>query len=841
LKKLLCRIALVPLVAPLGAVAAGHDAADQDPIQAGAGAAAPGQERPALSRPATPPAATPPAGTPTRMTLPVVRNGRIYDDVSVDLYADGQIRYHRESLIERLAPLMSEAGRAQFALRLAERPSVSTDEVASAGIVLRFDSSLLEIHVERVDPLIAPLVRIGSAIEAPSVPITLQPESFSAYLNISADVLLSDLSDLETPALLLTGAVRYDGFVFEFDGGFDSTSGPGSSFYRRAARLIYDQPEQQRRWSAGDIQLSNLGIVGGTLLGGVGVEKGRRNFLGFQPLTPLGGQQVLLERDSTVEVFVAGQQVQTLQLAAGPYDLAQLRAQYSGRNTQLFVTDITGRRQLAEFDGLATTVDLTRGQDEYSAGLGFVPRRFSNQPIYDSSPAFSGYYRRGLTDQLALGGVLQISEDIQVVGAEITAVPRWLPGRFELGAAVSAGDGSGIAVRGVYALQFGAAGDRQVSLAADYRSSAFATLAEELGLPRVRTLNVSANYSQSIGERTFLVAGANLFDRDGLPSARSAYVDVIHRTRHFRLTGGVEYGTGNSANRFGVRVAISVPFGQAARAEAGYNSRRDDFRAFVTRSHDDQVGSWGYDLGIRRTSGSASIDASGTYVGNRFFTRAVLSSGGAGISNIADRQQMRVQIGTAIAYAGGAIAIGRPIQDSFVIASAHPSMTGEQVVIGRSIHERRYGWISGGLGPALGGNLNSYSRQNIVYDLVGGARGFDIGSGIETIEPPYRSGYRLVVGTGATVTAFGFLKIPAGPAGLVAGTITSTDDSEFGSQPFFTNSVGRFAIPGLRPGRTYRVRLNGLGTDYTISVPENGDPLLQLGEILVVPQSDGQE
>jgi outer membrane usher protein len=836
LKKLLCRIALVPLVAPWSALAAGYGAADQDSGQASGGAAAPGQERPAPSR-----AVTPPAGTPTRMALPVMRGARIYDDVSVDLYADGQIRYHRESLIERLTPLMSEEGRAQFALRLGAAPSVTTDEVASAGIVLRFDPSLLEIHVERVDPLIAALVRIGTAMESSSVPVTLEPESFSAYLNVSTDVLLSDFADLETPAILVTGAARYNGFVFEFDGGFDSNSGAGSSFYRRAARLIYDEPEHQRRWSAGDIQLSNLSIVGGTLLGGVGVEKGRRNFLGFQPLTPLGGQQVLLERDSTVEVFVAGQQVQTLQLAAGPYDLAQLRAQYSGRDAQLFVTDITGRRQLAQFDALSATIDLAQGQEEYSAGLGFVPRSFSTEPVYGGLPAFSGYYRRGLTNRLAVGGVLQISEDIQVVGAEITAVPRWLPGRFEIGGAVSRGAGTGIALRGVYSLQFGADGERQLSLSADYRSSGFATLVDELGLPRVRTLNVTANYSQSIGERTFLVAGANLFEREGLPSTRTAYVDLIHRTRRFRLTGGVEYGTGSFANEFGFRVAISVPLGRSARAEAGYNSRRDDFRAFVSRSQDDQVGSWGYDVGIRRTSGSAAIDASGTYVGNRFFTRAVLSTGGADISGIADRQQMRVQIGTAIAYAGGAFAIGRPIQDSFVIASAHPSMSDEQVVIGRSIHERRYGWISGALGPALGGNLNSYARQNIVYDLVGGARGQDIGNGIETVEPPYRSGYRLVIGSGATVTAFGFLKFPTGPAGLVAGTITSADDAEFGSQPFFTNSVGRFAIAGLRPGRTYLVRLNGLGTDYTISVPENSDPLLQLGEISVVPENHGQE
>ncbi len=826
LKRLLCGAALLPLLAPSAALGAGQDAV----LASLAG------EQSAQSQPSAPP-----SGTPTRMALPVLRGERIYEDLIVDLYADGQIRYQRDSLVERLAPLMSEEGLARFALRLGNAPSVSAEEVASAGIRLRFDPSSLEIHVERVDPLIAPLVRIGSVTDTAPMPITLEPEAFSAYLNIAGDVLLSDFSELDTPSLLLTGAVRYRGVVLEFDGGFDSSSGLGSRFYRRAARLVYDEPGRQRRWTAGDIQLSNLSIVGGTLLGGVGVEKGRRNFLGFQPLTPLGGQQVLLERDSTVEVFVAGEQVQTLQLAAGPYDLAELRAQYAGRDTQLFITDITGRRQLAEFEALSSTVDLAAGEDEYSAGIGLIPRRFNTQPVYEGLPAFSGYYRRGLTDRLAIGGVLQVSEDVQVLGAEVSAAPRGIPGRIELAGAISTGDKTGFALRGAYSLQFGTVGDRQFSIAADYRSDGFTTLVEDLGLRRAQTLNVSANYSQSIGERTSVVAGANLFQRDGFPNTRSAYVDVIHRTRHFRVTGGIEYGSGSFANEFGVRIAVSVPLGRSSRAEAGYNSRRDDFRAFVSRSHDDQVGSWGYDLGVRRTSGFASIDASGTYVGNRFFTRAVLSSGGADISGITDRQQARLQVGTSIAYAGGAVAIGRPIQDSFVIASPHPSMAGEQVVVGRSIHERRYDGISGTFGGALAGNVNSYSRQNIVYDIASGARGHDIGSGIETVEPPYRSGYRLIVGSAATVTAFGFLSLPSGRAELVAGTITSPDDGEFGTQPFFTNSSGRFAIPGLKPGRTYRVRLNGGGTDYTIRVPESADALLQLGDILMVPETEAQE
>lgn len=833
LKAYLSGAALFVLAAHSAAAdAIGHDTAVPELDQPAGAALIPTVAQPLL-----------PVGMPIQMSLPIIRDGRLYGDVLVDLYVDGQIRFDRDSLIDRLSPLISESARADFRLRLGQANRLVAEQIARAGVMLRYDPTLLEIHVERIDPLLAPLQRLGRGIGDEATAVTLEPERFSAYLNVIGDFRLEDFRDFREPGILLTGAVRHRNIVVEFDGGYDRELVINGGFYRRAARLVYDEPARRRRWSAGDLQLLNLGIVGGTLLGGVGVEKGRRNFIGFQPITPLGGQQILLERDATVEVVVDGQQVQTLQLAAGPYDLGQLRSEFSGRNAQLFVTDVTGRRQVADFDTYFNPIDLAQGEDEYSVAIGFVPRTFNIQPVYSGLPAFSGYYRRGLSNRLAVGGGIQFSEDIQTAGAEIVAAPRAIPGRFELSGAFSIGDGSGFALRGGYSVQFGRTGnERLFSITADYRSRRFATLIDQVGLARAETLSVTASYSQSLGERTILVAGLNWFEREGLNGNRSIYADVIHRTRSYRITVGVEYGEGSFFGRnFGARLAITVPFGRSSRAEAGYNSRREEFRAFVARSGDDRIGSWDYSVGLRRTSGDASLDTTGSYIGNRFYSRLVVSSAGSGFSSIDDRQSARLQIGTSIAYAGGAWAIGRPINDSFIIASPHVSMAGEQVVLGQSVQARRYDAVSGALGPALAGRLTSYSRQNVIYDLAEGARGYDIGSGIETVEPPYRSGYRLIVGSSATVTALGFLNLPGGRAELVSGAITSRDDLDFGTQPFFTNSTGRFAVGGLSPGKVYELRLFDPVATYTIEVPADSESLLQLGEVTIVPTGNGQE
>lgn len=779
-----------------------------------------------------------PQGVPVRLSLPVIRDERVYGDTLVDLYPGGEVRLDRDSLLLRLAPFIVESARSDFARRLGEAENLTIEQVAQAGIGLRYDAGLLELYVDRVDAAFTPLVSLGTGGRSDNPPLTLWPEPFSAYLNVVGDFRYAAGQDTQDPGALLNGAIRYRGVVLEFDGGYGG-SGVDRGFYRQSVRLVYDQPESLRRWSAGDLQLDGLGLSGGALMGGIGVEKGRRNFFYTPAITSIGQRQILLERDSTVEILVDGQQVQTLQLTAGPYDLGQLRADYSGRNAQLFITDFTGRRQLADFETYFDAGDLAEGEVEYSAGVGLLSTGFGAQSNYDGPAAFSGYFRRGMTDRLALGGSLQASERIQVVGVELLAASQFFPGRLELSGAVSNGEaGSGYAVRGAYAIQFGELNERQVSFTADYRDAHFIALGDQLGLPNAETFNANVNYSQSISDNTYVTAGATVFQRSGFDTIQSAYVDLSHRTQRFRITAGVEYNSRASQENYGFRVGLSMPLGRTTRAEATYNGSREEYRAIVSRSYDEQVGSWGYDLGVRQAPNTASVDGSGTYVGNRVFARAVASSSGSGLGQVGDRQQASLQLGSSIAFAGGAFAIGRPIQDSFVIATPHVAMANERVVIGRSIHDERYDATSGSLGPALSSSLISYSRQGIFYDLVGGARGADIGSGAETLEPPYRSGYRLIVGTGATVTAVGYLNLDGARAELVSGTISSPDDAEFQQQPFFTNSIGRFAIVGLRPNATYEVRLFETGLVYKFKVPQDSESILQMGDIMLMQATE---
>ena len=181
--------------------------------------------------------------------------------------------------------------------------------------------------------------------------------------------------------------------------------------------------------------------------------------------------------------------------------------------------------------------------------------------------------------------------------------------------------------------------------------------------------------------------------------------------------------------------------------------------------------------------------------------------------------------------------IGRRINDSFMLLSAHENLGDRSVVAGQSISENNYISRSGALGAAVNNFLGSYSTQSVQYDVEDPPTGYDVGSGVFRVYPPYKSGYAARIGTDAFVTAMGTLMLTDDkPVSLIGGRTTLLDVEEGDSpQPlsFFTNSVGRFAIANLLPGRRYLVETYGpngtIDKSFEFTVPAESDGLVNLG------------
>jgi outer membrane usher protein len=785
-----------------------------------------------------PPPEHPPAisqrGESITMSVPLVWSGQILGDVVVQVERSGAAAIESQSLRIELSRLLNAAGTARLEEVIAGDPFVTEAQLKSGGFDVSFDESLLQLTIASIDPALRPVEPLrGRSENSDRLLPSIEPAKFSAYLNSSVNLLYGDREGLVAPDVFLFGAARLRDIVLEVDGGLTQNLDQNYRFYRRAARAVYDEPDSYRRWSAGDLLLQDTGVLRSPFIGGVAVEKSRRIFDPFAPTITLGGRQIFVGSPSTVEIIVNGAPYQTLDLQPGTYSLDDLPIQLGSNDVQLVVRDASGREQVTRFDYFFDPIDLEAGEDEYSAAAGFVAREAGLQPEYSGDPAAVFNYRKALNDILILGGGVQISEDIQVLGFETQIVPQVVPGSFDLQAAVSTGDSTGFAVRGGYRVNFGSAPtQKRFSATFDYQSENFRTVGDISGF-RLERLSVNATYSQSLSLRTTVVAGANYFSRSGGRDQSTFFVDVNHRLRdNIRASIGMEYGTGPFFNsNFGVRAGITVLLGGRHRADAAYESRRGLARASVSRGSESHVGSLGYSLNVQRSDGSVSADGIVDYIGNRFEARASLGTSGNGLSGIADNQLARLQIGTSFAFADGAFGIGRPIHDSFLLARPHRTLADTEVIAGRSLREGEYEAASGALGAGVINRLTSYNAQDVQYDTEALQAGYDIGSGVVRVEPSYRAGYDLLVGTDRFVSAVGYLEVQGAPAALVSGIMTSNDDEGFEPTPFFTNSAGRFGIIGLAPGRTYTVQLQGSGRTFTITVPADNTGLLKLGTI----------
>ncbi|GAB5454728.1 MAG: hypothetical protein Hens2KO_09570 [Henriciella sp.] len=758
-------------------------------------------------------------------------------DVVIQVGGDAPATFEADSLRAQLLSLLNNQGIAAFDAAIAGRAFIDATALSEAGIEARFDENQLEVVVEAISGEYRPISSLGNA---PSQSVQYQlattaPADFSSYMNFNTNFDYSDDDSSRTPEVFMLGAMRYRDVVLELDGAISDQFGEGTQFYRRSIRAVYDQPGKYRRFSAGDLRLSTISLLQTPFVGGVAIEKRRQIFNPTLPISRLGGQEIFLDNRSSVRVLINGTQYQTFELDAGRYDLANLPIQVGSNNVELQVRDSSGREQTINLDYFFEPLSLPAGEDEYVFSAGLIARDINFEPDYSGDPVATGYYRKAVSENLILGGAVEFSSDLQTIAGETTIVPQIVPGALDAQIATSIGDENGVAARASYRLRAGEsyANRKQFSVSVDYESSNYRTVGELFDADD-EFFNVTTSYSQGVSDRTFLSAGATYTERSGGLGDRSqAFVDVTHRLNdRARLTGGLEVGEDNfTSDRFGIRLGLVVLFGGQKRGNIDYRSRTATTRATLSRGNENQVGAVGYDVGVIDTEDSTSLDAGVDYTGNRFDARASFFSDGGDFSGITDDQRVRVQVGTSIAYADGVFGVGRPISDSFAVVTAHESLKDKKVISGRDLSGKSYFARSGALGGAVQSDLNSFSNQNVQYDVDSLEPGYDIGDGLILVDPPFRSGYKVVVGNDRFVSTLGTLMFGDGPAKLVSGTINSVDDEGFQTIPFFTNSVGRFGAIGLAPGKTYRVVMHGLEREFLIQVPSDNTGLHRLGTV----------
>jgi outer membrane usher protein len=781
-----------------------------------------------------------PTGRAIVLTVPAKDGAAYLGDMPLTIGADDSLSFPAERALQLLDPLIDPEVMKGLRGSLAGKGTIGPADLIAAGIGVDYDPQTLELRFAIPVEKRASRRLSVSALDHQSVGTFVRPASHSAYLNIRGSVDLYEdgpVTGFQNPVFLLNGVVNSGGLVLETDAIWTPGSS-GADFQRLGTRGVYDDTKNVIRFSFGDLETQGRGFQAAPDMAGISLLRSYSVLNPQQIIRPRGDRTFRLERPSTVEVIINGQQVRRIQLAPGNYNLRDFPFAQGGNDIRLNVLDDTGRTEVLRFNIFLDQTQLAKGLDEFGLYMGIKAPLGVHGPDYQEDWIVSGFYRRGLSDNLTLGANFQADEQIQMGGIE--AMFGTPIGSFGTHFAVShtKGFGDGFAIQATFQrlIQHRNGQADTFNLFFEHRSRRFAPVTFFLA-DNQYDYEVGGGYTHAFGSDVYMGANARFSKGRGLnPDVHSYSLTGGWRiSSRATLTAEARYTEDSRGDDFSGFLTLTVRFGRTSSIRSEYDTRDNRARLSYQTLHGNGVGSYNVTADVERSDFGSNVGFNANYFTNRAELGVSHFGTFAGDFGDSTSQRTTFRLGTSIAFAEGGASIGRPIYDSFAIIKPHPSLKKADVVVEPTV--MGYAANSGSLGSATMPNLSSYSERVVTVDVAGAPAGADIGQGSFKLFPGYRSGYVLTVGSDYYLTATGtMLDADGQPVALVSGKATELAKPDRAPVTVFTNRQGRFGATGLAPGQWRIEMLDANKSVYVITIPQDAEGVVRLGDITPVKE-----
>ena len=776
-----------------------------------------------------------PTGRDVVMSSPLRDGGFILAEVQFTLGADDSLSVDSQSLLLALKPVLAEDRYAALETLVAGQRLISVNQLAPTGIRLTYDPATIGLIADI--PADA-RVRREISVRGGRDQFTdyVEPAGVSGYINFRTftDYYWSGPDKgFRAPISLVDSAIRIQGLVLENEGTLDAGSNANRVFSREGSRLVYDDRQHLIRFTAGDLLPVGRGFSGTTPMSGFSATRIYSVVDPLRLVQPSGNRSFTLTRASTVETRINGQLVRRVRLDPGTYGVTDFPFLQGTNDVQFVIEDDAGGRQSISFRQSFDRTLLAPGLTEFAIYGGIASPTFNGERDYQTDePVASGWFRRGISETLTLGGNFQYAYGGQVFGLEaVMATPL---GTLGADVAFSRNDvlGSGYAFNVGIDKTFGGYGSRAraISVTAEYRSENFVNPTPTVTIFPIEW-TLSASYSQGIGKRQYVsLTGTWQKLRGGLAdenSARLTYGYTI--TPRISLTIDGTYQNRNFfGTEYGVRASLLVRIGRRSAATAEFDSQGYRTRVGFQTAGGEGVGSWTAAADLEGSPDSIGGNANFNYIANRFEAGLTHNTAYDLETNAIASQRTSLRIGTALVFADGHFGLSRPIYDSFTMVAPHKSLGGADVYI--DPREGHYTAKSGTFGAAIDPNLPAYIPRISTYDVPEAPIGYDLGAASIRVKPPYRGGYLIIAGSDYSVTAVGTLLQSDGkPVELLAGKAIELGGDKPRTVTIFTNRTGRFGMSGLRPGE-WRIEMPQNGS-AVIEIPQGEKGVARLGDV----------
>lgn len=638
----------------------------------------------------------------------------------------------------------------------------------------------------------------------------LEPErSFGAVLNYSLDASAQSLAGGATASGM---AASLDGWIFSPYGTLRSSgalrdfgASPGSqNNLRLETSYQLSSPKRRLTLAVGDVQSSALSWSRSIRMGGVQLRRdfGLRSDLITQQLLSYDGAAAV---PSSVDVFIDNNRAYSTGRDAGPFRLEDLPVRAGPGEALIVVTDANGRRTTKAVSFYVSKKLLKKGLLDFSIEAGHAREAYgleSNR--YSDSGLMSASLRFGLTERITLEGQVQTKSDLTMTGIGLTTVPFNLA-ELSLATGASAYDGKTAAF--AYGEMQTQVGVVELSGSVRWAQDGFADLAYATGVdflgqtaiadsasllevPKLQTaLNVAMPLTGGASLGIGYVSSTRSHSRDELITA-SYGRELAAFDGSLSIYGSHDLQTGDTRAAIGV----SMPLGK--RKSMRTTASVDPTGAvqgglYVARAISDQQGDYGYAAELQRSaSGGVQFSGRGDYLSRYGKVGVELRTGGGTTG-------LRAQMDGAIAIAGGAVALGNRVSDSFAIVDV--GAAGVPV----SVHNRPIA-VTGAGGKALVTGLQSHRRNRVSVDLADLPADLALDASGMDVVPGIGAGVRVKFRGETDKSAVIVLTGPNGEP-LEAGLVAHVNG---GLEEFFVGFGGETLVEGLRKQNRVTVKFD---------------------------------
>ena len=773
-------------------------------------------------------------GRAVTLTVPA-KDGSLYlGDVVLTISPDDRVEFSSARMLDLLSNIVAPSALEALRGSLGGLAVATPDNFAQAGVRIDYNPQTLELQLGIPSEIRAAQGLSISNLDRERFGNFVAPAGFSAYLNARGNIDYSHRGSdtgFGDPVIFLDMASRLKGVVFETQALW--TPGGVSDFQRQGSRFVIDDLNSLVRWTVGDLQQVARGYQAAQPTLGASVL---RSYSALQPQVvarPRGQRSFTLDRPSTVEVYVNGQVVRRLQLQPGNYNLSDFPFTQGSNDVRLAIIDDAGRTEILRFNIFFDQTQLAEGLSEFGLYGGVKSTLGVDGPDYDDDWTVSGFYRYGVNDNLTLGGNYQSDAESAMIGIE--AVFGTAIGTFGVQFAASENDStpSGQAATVTFQRTIQRSNGRADSLNFSYqhRSAYFSPAGV---IPGVNPFSdeYGFGYTHAFSDDVFAGVDLRFSKGRGNQPDFSNYRSTLgwRLSPSTSLTTDLLYEDGLRGSEVAALIGLTVRIGNYSSLRGDFDSRDNRARLGYQTINGQGVGSYNVSADVERSDNGSGLNGNFNYIANRAEVGISHFSTFEDTFGSTQDQRSSLRVGTALAFADGTFSIGRPIFDSFAVVKGHRSTNGADILIEPT--PEGYLANTGALGTAVMPNLPAYSEQTITIDAPEAPVGVDLGTGSFRVFPPYRSGYRLIVGSEYAFSAIGtLLGADGAPLSLVSGTAVEVSEPDRSPITLFTNRAGRFGLSGLRPGRW---RIDMLGQDpvtYYIDVPQDAQGVLRFDNL----------